>query len=87
MGQMRDRWGWAKKEVRWLVGLIGAICTALSPDVLHLPDPWHRWVTLIGVATTAALGYGVQPFKDRGEPNPLAGDQGERRQYEDRMET
>lgn len=61
-----DMYGWAKRELRWLLGLIASVSAALTPEAVHVPEPWHGRLTIIAVASAAACAYMVQPFQTRG---------------------
>lgn len=60
-------YGWIKRELIWLVGLVASVSAALTPEVLQIPEPWHGRLTITAVASAAAFAYLVQPFQKRGE--------------------
>lgn len=66
MNRAEDIYGWIKREIIWLVGLVASVSAALTPEVLHIAEPWHSRLTILAVASAAAFAYMVQPFQKRG---------------------
>lgn len=46
-----------RKNGRWWLGLVAAVSMALTGQADLLPHPWHHWLSVLGIASTAASGY------------------------------
>jgi hypothetical protein len=46
--------------LKW-VGLVAAVCTALTGQSDLLGEPWKHYVTITGIAASAAFAYFITP--------------------------
>lgn len=50
-----------RADIKWFIGLIGAVCVALAGQDHLIPEPWNHVVSGLGIAATAITGYLITP--------------------------
>lgn len=50
-----------RSDLKWVCGLIAAVCVALVGQDHLIPEPWNHVVGGLGIAATAISGYLITP--------------------------
>lgn len=50
-----------RQDVKWVAGLIAAVCTALIGQAEVIPEPYRHYVTIAGLVATVISGYAITP--------------------------
>ncbi len=63
---------WDRSQLAYFAGLIAFVCTALIGQGELIGEPWHHWISIVGIIGTAISGYLLQP--PRGDAQTRVGD-------------
>lgn len=47
-----------------IIGLIAAVSTALVGQAELIGEPWHHWLSIIGIISAVVIAYYQQPPRD-----------------------
>jgi len=48
------------KNIAYIIGMIASVCMALVGQAEVIPEPYRRWVAILGIIGAAVNGYLVQ---------------------------
>jgi hypothetical protein len=63
----------SRTQVAYLVGLITCVVAAVLGQAELVGEPWHHYLSLVGIVGTAVNGYLLQPPRDS-DAHTRAGD-------------